>query len=57
MGDVDFALNLCLLRQHERAGLVVGRRDIPAHSSVHTQASAENDVALDGGASADQAID
>ncbi|MNC96989.1 hypothetical protein D3C83_145100 [compost metagenome] len=57
MRDADLALDLGVLREHQRAGLAVGRNHVAAHASVHAQAPGEGDIALDGGARADQALD
>src|SRR5438094_4293128 len=55
--DVDVALDLGKLGNDERAGLVAGGLHIALHVAVDAQPAGEGDVALDGGAGADEAVD
>src|SRR5579859_6050902 len=50
------SLNLGLFAQNQGARLVIRGGHIAADTPIHPQASAERDVAFDGGAGADKAV-
>src|SRR3954469_10087673 len=57
VGDVDLALDLGQLRQHQRAGLVAGGAHVALDVPVDTQAAGEGDVAFDRRPGTDEAVD